>query len=56
MQINPNYIMLRIDKKQFINELRAMNDNFVELWIDTTNKKSIQIKDRFKIITTSTRN
>lgn len=51
----PN-ISIRIDKKDLINELRAMKDNYVELWINTNNLSTLTIKDRFKTITTKTRN
>ena len=51
----PN-IFIRIDKKDLINELRAMKDNYVELWINTNNLSTLIIKDRFKTITTKTRN
>ena len=51
----PN-ISIRIDKKDLINELRAMKDNYVELWINTNNLSTLIIKDRFKTITTKTRN
>lgn len=49
-------ISIRIDKKDLINELRAMKDNYVELWINTNNLSTLIIKDRFKTITTKTRN
>ena len=49
-------ISIRIDKKDLINELRAMKDNYVELWINTNNLSTLTITDRFKTITTKTRN
>ena len=49
-------ISIRIDKKDLINELRDMKDNYVELWINTNNLSTLIIKDRFKTITTKTRN
>lgn len=52
----PNYIMLRIDKKDFINKLKALKDNYVELWITPDNKTTIQIKDRYDVIYHRTKN
>lgn len=51
----PN-LSIRLDRKQLIKELQAMNDSYIELWINTKNLSTIQIKDRYKIITTKTRN
>ena len=51
----PN-VSIRLDRKQLIKELQAMNDSYIELWINTKNLSTIQIKDRYKIITTKTRN
>lgn len=56
LQIAVPNISIRIDKKDLINELRAMKDNYVELWINTNNLSTLIIKDRFKTITTKTRN
>ena len=56
LQIAVPNISIRIDKKDLINELRAMKDNYVELWINTNNLSTLTIKDRFKTITTKTRN
>lgn len=49
-------ISIRIDKKQLINQLRAMNDSYIELWINTKNLTSITIKDRFNINRMTTKN
>ena len=49
-------ISIRIDKKQLINQLRAMNDTYIELWINTKNLTSITIKDRFNINRMTTKN
>ena len=49
-------ISIRIDKKQLINQLRAMNDTYIELWINTNNITSITIKDRFNINRMTTKN
>lgn len=51
----PN-ISIRIDKKQLINQLRAMNDSYIELWINTKNLTTITIKDRFNINRMTTKN
>lgn len=56
LQTAVSNISIRIDKKDLINELRAMKDNYVELWINTNNLSTLTIKDRFKTITTKTRN
>lgn len=49
-------ISIRIDKKQLINQLRAMNDTYIELWINTKNLTTITIKDRFNINRMTTKN
>lgn len=49
-------ISIRIDKKQLINQLRAMNDSYIELWINTKNLTTITIKDRFNINRMATKN
>lgn len=49
-------ISIRIDKKQLINQLRAMNDTYIELWINTKNLTSITLKDRFNINRMTTKN
>lgn len=49
-------ISIRIDKKQLINQLRAMNDSYIELWINTKNLTTITIKDRFNINRMTTKN
>lgn len=49
-------IFIRIDKKQLINQLRAMNDSYIELWINTKNLTTITIKDRFNINRMTTKN
>lgn len=49
-------ISIRIDKKQLINQLRAMNDAYIELWINTKNLTTITIKDRFNINKMTTKN
>ena len=49
-------ISIRIDKKQLINQLRAMNDSYIELWINTKNLTTITIKDRFNINKMTTKN
>ena len=49
-------ISIRIDKKQLINQLRAMNDTYIELWINTKNLTTITLKDRFNINRMTTKN
>lgn len=49
-------ISIRIDKKQLINQLRAMNDSYIEIWINTKNLTTITIKDRFNINKMTTKN
>lgn len=49
-------ISIRIDKKQLINQLRAMNDSYIEIWINTKNLTTITIKDRFNINRMTTKN
>lgn len=49
-------ISIKIDKKQLINQLRAMNDSYIELWINTKNLTTITIKDRFNINRMTTKN
>ena len=49
-------ISIRMDKKQLINQLRAMNDSYIELWINTKNLTTITIKDRFNINRMTTKN
>ena len=49
-------ISIRIDKKQLIHQLRAMNDTYIELWINTKNLTTITIKDIFNINRMTTKN
>lgn len=49
-------ISIRLDKKQLINQLRAMNDSYIELWINSKNLSSITLKDRFNINRMTTKN
>lgn len=49
-------ISIRLDKKQLINQLRAMQDTYIELWINTKNLTTITIKDRFNINRMTTKN
>jgi hypothetical protein len=44
---NKTLNIFRVDKKQLINQLRAMQDNYIELVIDITDKAHIIIRDRF---------
>lgn len=56
MKLSNTFITIRIDKKQLINQLRAMYDNHIELLIDTDNTNYITIKDRFNLNKMSTKN
>ena len=49
-------ISIRLDKKQLINQLRAMQDSYIELWINTKDLSSITLKDRFNINRMITKN
>lgn len=49
-------ISIRLDKKQLINQLRAMQDSYIELWINSKNLKTITIKDRYNINKMTTKN
>ena len=51
----PN-ISIKIDKKQLINQLRAMTDSYIELWINTKNLTTITIKDRYNFNQMVTKN
>ena len=56
MDTNNKILSLRIDKKQLINQLKAMNDSYIELWVDPNNLKYITLKDRFNINRMTTKN
>ena len=49
-------LSIRIDRKQFINQLRAMSDNYIELWINSKNLSFITLKDRFNMNRMRTKN
>lgn len=49
-------ISIRIDRHQLINQLRAMQDSYIELWINTKNLSSIVIKDRNNFNRMNTKN
>lgn len=49
-------ISIRLDKKQLINQLKAMQDSYIELWINTKNLTTITIKDRFNLNKMQTKN
>ena len=49
-------ISIRLDKKQLINQLRAMTDTYIELWINTKNLTTLTIKDRYNINKMTTKN
>ena len=37
---------IRVDRKQLINQLKALNDNYIEIWINPENRNYITLKDR----------
>ena len=49
-------ISIKIDKKQLIKQLQAMQDNYIELWINSKNLTSITLKDRYNINRMITKN
>lgn len=53
---NIKQFFLRIDKKQLINQLRAMQDNYIELWVNPENKQYITLKDRYNTNQMKTKN
>lgn len=55
MNNNNNILTIRIDKKDMINNLRALTDNYIELVINTTNLKSLSLKDRTHFNTLQTK-
>ena len=50
-----NIVSIRVDKKDLINNLRALSDNFIHLVIDTDSLQSIVLKDRTHCNTIQTR-
>ena len=48
-------VAIRIDKKDMINNLRALSDNCINLVINTNSLKSITLKDRTHLIELQTR-
>ncbi len=54
--MNTKQFFLRIDKKQLINQLRAMQDNYIELWVNPEDKQYIALKDRYNINQMKTKN
>ena len=53
---NIKQFFLRIDKKQLINQLRAMQDNYIELWVNPEDKQYITLKDRYNTNQMKTKN
>ena len=49
-------IIYRLDKKQLINQLKAMQDAYIELWLNLNDKSYITLKDRFNINKMRTKN
>ena len=49
-------ISIRINKPQLIAQLRALQDNIIELWINPKNLRYITLKDRSTKVLTETKN
>ena len=48
-------IVIKIDKKDFINQLKGLSDNYVQLIIDPENRQYINLKDSKHYYTVQTR-
>ena len=49
-------ISIRIDRRQLIKQLQALQDSYIELWINTKNLSVITLKDRFNMNKMQTKN
>lgn len=49
-------ISIKIDKKDMINQLRGLKDNYIELLINPNHLTTISLKDRTHYYTIQTRN
>lgn len=47
---------IRVDRKQLINQLKALNDNYIEIWINPENRNYITLKDRYNTNQMKTKN
>jgi len=54
--INLDDICIRIDKNQLIKQLRALNDNYIEIWINSKNLRTIKLRDRNNLNCMQTKN
>lgn len=48
-------LTIRIDKKDFINQLRGLSDNYIQLIINPENRNEINLKDSRHFYTIQTR-
>lgn len=55
MQQIPN-IRIRLDRKQFIKQLQALQDNYIELLFKSSNLNTITLKDRNNLNQMTTKN
>lgn len=49
-------ISIKIDKKDMINQLRGLKDNYIELLINPKQLKTISLKDKTHYYTIQTKN
>jgi hypothetical protein len=49
-------ISIRIDRRQLIKQLQALQDSYIELWINSKNLSVITLKDRFNMNKMQTKN
>lgn len=55
MQQIPN-IKIRLDRKQFIKQLQALQDSYIELLLNSNNLHTIALKDRNNLNQMTTKN
>lgn len=55
MQQTPN-IKIRLDRKQFVKQLQALQDSYMELLINSNNLHTITLKDRYNFNQMVTKN
>lgn len=55
MQQIPN-IRIRLDRKQFIKQLQALQDSYIELLLNSNNLNTITLKDRYNLNQMATKN
>ena len=54
-QTLPN-IVIKVDRKQMINQLRALQGNYIDIGINTQNLSTIYLKDYYNYNTMRTKN